>query len=381
MPAVADDPENARIPPPKRHYLNTLWTLARRWLSRRQGPPSAGSLDSLKAVGVEFAANSLSPRQNVTATREVIVAAGALHSPKLLMMSGVGPSTALQDQQIPVHIDLPGVGSNLQDHGQVWCWYPFHNRSYANPTMLTTNDTYADNARSDYWANRTGPLTSSAIDGVAFPPLPLVMNGSSMIADAAGAQTPEQYLPAGTDPAVLAGFTRQLPLLVDALSDQSRAGFEIINANDGALTVGNMRPLSRGSVTLGSAQPFDPPVIDPRYGSNPVDDQILVAAMRFNERLLTTNALSQMDPVQVRPAANSTDEELLSYVGTKMQTEFHPAGTCAMMPQELGGVVSSELLVYGTSNLRVVDSSIIPLLPAAHLQAVVYGIAEKVSKH
>ncbi|KAI7483203.1 hypothetical protein KC351_g5280 [Hortaea werneckii] len=193
----------------------------------------------------------------------------------------------------------------------------------------------------------------------------------------AAAQSPEQYLPANTDPTVLAGFARQLPLLVDALSDHSRAGYEIINANDGALTVGNMRPLSRGTVTLNSSEPFDPPIIDPRYGSNPVDGQLLVAAMRFNERLLSTNALSQLEPEQMLPPAGSTDAELLTYISTKMQTEYHLAGTCAMLPQELGGVVSPDLLVYGTSNLRVVDSSIMPLLPAAHLQAVVYGVAEK----
>ena len=101
--------------------------------------------------------------------------------------------------------------------------------------------------------------------------------------------------------------------------------------------------------------------------------------MRFNERLLNTNALSQLEPEQMLPPAGSTDAELITYISTKMQTEYHLAGTCAMLPQELGGVVSPDLLVYGTSNLRVVDSSIMPLLPAAHLQAVVYGIAEKVS--
>ncbi|KAI7334231.1 alcohol oxidase [Hortaea werneckii] len=371
----------AQAPPVKRRYSNQLWHWVKSLLRRRRqrpGPPlPARDTPKLKAVGVEFASNSLSSRQTVAANREVILAAGALHSPKLLMLSGVGSAAALERLGLPAHKDLPGVGSNLQDHGQVWCWYPYHNPDYANPTMLTANDTYADDAWSDYWANRTGPLTSSAIDGVAFPSLPLIVNGSTVIADMAAAQSPEQYLPANTDPTVLAGFARQLPLLVDALSDHSRAGYEIINANDGALTVGNMRPLSRGTVTLNSSEPFDPPIIDPRYGSNPVDGQLLVAAMRFNERLLSTNALSQLEPEQMLPPAGSTDAELLTYISTKMQTEYHLAGTCAMLPQELGGVVSPDLLVYGTSNLRVVDSSIMPLLPAAHLQAVVYGVAEK----
>ena len=162
---------------------------------------------------------------------------------------------------------------------------------------------------------------------------------------------------------------------------RDRASYELINANDGVLTVANMRPFSRGTVTLNSSQAFDPPIIDPRYLSNPVDTEVLLAAIRFNQRLVTSSILTELDPVQTLPAANASDAELLEYIQGKLQTEYHPAGTCAMMPLELGGVVSPELLVYGTKNLRVVDSSVIPMLPAAHLQAVVYGVAEKVSLH
>jgi choline dehydrogenase-like flavoprotein len=170
----------------------------------------------------------------------------------------------------------------------------------------------------------------------------------------------------------------QQQMMTVALLDVTRASYEIINANDGVLTVANMRPFSRGTVTLSSARPFDPPIIDPRYASNPTDIAILQAAMDFNQRLIWTNSLSRMNPAQRYPPAEASEAEILSYIHTRWQTEYHPGGTCAMMPLELGGVVSPELLVYGTQNLRVVDSSILPLLPAAHLQAVVYGVAEKV---
>lgn len=140
-----------------------------------------------------------------------------------------------------------------------------------------------------------------------------------------------------------------------------------------------MRPFSRGSVTIRSPRPFDPPLIDPRYGSNPVDVQILQAALAFNQRLLSTDSLSQLHPIQIFPAVGASGSEIISYINDRWQTEYHPAGTCAMMPLELGGVVSPELLVYETSNLRIVDASIMPMLPAAHLQAVVYGVAEKAS--
>ncbi|KAK3115419.1 hypothetical protein LTR53_005266 [Teratosphaeriaceae sp. CCFEE 6253] len=363
----------------KHHLLRRLWsTLTGALFYRQDSGSQSTNIPSVRAVGVEFASDARSSRQTVRASREVIVAAGALHSPQLLMLSGIGPSSVLQPLDLPVNIDLPGVGSNLHDHAQVWTWYPYNNSAHPSPLDFFTEPSFAENAWASYWANRTGPLTSGAFDGVAFPALALIVNGSTDISDAASAQIADQYLPTGTDPSVVLGYARELQLLTSALADPIRASYEIINANSGALTVANMRPFSRGTVTVASSQPFDPPIIDPRYSSNPIDAQVLLAAIRFNERLIVTNALSELDPVQMYPAAGATDEDILQWINTHMQTEYHPVGTCAMMPLELGGVVSPDLLVYGTANLRVVDSSIIPVLPAAHLQAVVYGIAEKV---
>ena len=264
-------------------------------------------------------------------------------------------------------------------HGRVWCWYPYHNVSYTNPTELIFNDTFAGEALSEYWANRTGPLTSAAIDGVAFPALSYIVNGSTAIVDAASTQSPQQYLPADVDSTILDGYAMQHSMMRTALQDVTRAAYELINANDGVLTVATMRPFSRGSVALSSSSPFVPPEIDPRYGSNPIDIQVLQAALSFNQRLLYTDSLSQLQPTQIFPPADASDAQVEQYIRNRWQTEYHPAGTCAMLPVELGGVVSPELLVHGTQNLRVVDSSIMPMLPAAHLQAVVYGIAEKVS--
>ncbi|KAK5165242.1 uncharacterized protein LTR77_009340 [Saxophila tyrrhenica] len=346
------------------------------WKRFKRQVPGTGS-PNMVAVGVEYATNAGGPRQIVSASREVIVAAGALHSPHLLMLSGIGPAAALQELDIPLNVDIPGVGNNLQDHGQVWCWYPFYNASYMNPTMLTHNESFVAAAWEEYWTNHTGPLTTGAIDGVAFPALPYVVNGSAAISDAAAAQSPEQYLLPGIDGSIVSGYALQQQMMISALDDVTRAAYEIINANDGVLTVANMRPFSRGTVSLNSARPFDPPTIDPRYGSNPIDLEILQAAMDFNQRLLYTPSMSQMNPAQRFPPPEASEGQITSYIHSRWQTEYHPGGTCAMMPFELGGVVSPELLVYGTRNLRVVDSSIIPMLPAAHLQAVVYGTAEK----
>ena len=356
-----------------------LWKRAldklKRTIRRRQ---TVQSQPGLVATGVEYAAHAGAPRQTVSAKREVVVAAGALHSPQLLMLSGIGPAAALEDQGITVNADIPGVGKNLQDHGQVWAWYPYYNGSYANPTELLTDHDFATHAWDQYWTNRSGPLTTSAIAGVAFPSLPYIVNGSTDIANAALILGPQQYLPGGVDQTVRDGYARQYELLTGALQDVTRAAYELINANDGVLTVATMRPFSRGTITLRSARSFDPPIIDPRYGSNPIDVQVLQAALTFNCRLLYTESMSRLQPIQLFPPAEAPDAQIAQYINAKWQTEYHPAGTCAMSPIHLGGVVDSNLLVYGTMNLRVVDASIMPMLPAAHLQAVVYAVAEKV---
>lgn len=186
------------------------------------------------------------------------------------------------------------------------------------------------------------------------------------------------YLPDDTERRIVAGYSAQLSLLSAALQDSNRAVFELINANDGDLTVATMRPLSRGTLRLASSQPFTPPLIDPRYGSNPIDIEVLQAAIAFNKRLIATESMAPLAPEQLFPPAGASSDEVVQYIRSKGQTEYHPSGTAAMMPLELGGVVDPDLLVYGTTNLRVVDASIMPLVPAAHLQAVVYGVAEKV---
>jgi choline dehydrogenase-like flavoprotein len=330
----------------------------------------------LIARGVEFASSIHSPRLQAQATREVILSAGAIHTPQLLMLSGIGPAAALDRLGVSVNIDLPGVGSNLQDHAQVWNYYPYGNDSFQYSDSLR-NATTAHLAWDQYRSNASGPLTSTAVGGVAFPALPIVVNGSTDIALKAMSQPPDQYLAPGTHANVIAGFQQQQTLMATALLDGSRAAYEIINGNDGVLTVSTMKSFSRGSVSLNSTQPFDPPLIDPRYGSDPTDVAILKAALRFNLRLLSTPSLLQLRPRPLFPSPNATDDELETYVRRHIQTEYHPSGTAAMMPLELGGVVDPALRVWGTANLRVVDASVFPLLPAAHLQAVVYGVAEK----
>lgn len=191
-------------------------------------------------------------------------------------------------------------------------------------------------------------------------------------------QAPTDYLVSGLDPSVVAGFAAQKQSLATRLARTTTAAYEIINNNAGSLTVAVMHPFSRGTCYIQSTDPFEPPAIDPRWLTNPVDRQVLVEALFFNRQILATPPMVELLPAQFVPPVDADEEAIDQIINSGIRTEFHPSGTLAMLPLEQGGVVDSHLLVHGTHNLRVVDASIFPLIPAAHLQAVVYGVAEKV---
>lgn len=109
-----------------------------------------------------------------------------------------------------------------------------------------------------------------------------------------------------------------------------------------------------------------------------MDLELLLAAILFNRQILATDSMQVLEPQQMSPTLNATDDEIMTLIKDNIATEYHVSCSCPMMPLSLGGVVDPNLLVYGTHNLRIVDASIMPLVPASHLQAVVYGIGEKV---
>lgn len=129
---------------------------------------------------------------------------------------------------------------------------------------------------------------------------------------------------------------------------------------------------------IASSDPFEAPTVDPRWLMNPLDMEVMVRAIQFNQRILDTPSIQELMPTYSQVPQNATVEEITALLRSQLTTEFHYSGTCAMMPQDLGGVVDSNLIVYGTQNLRVVDTGIFPLIPAAHLQAPMFAVAEKV---
>ena len=238
-----------------------------------------------------------------------------------------------------------------------------NNASYPSPTELTTNATYNLEAEEQYDTDKTGeqtcrlvaldaadilgPWTAGSPNGLAFNPLPLISNNSVIILSNASYQDPTDYLVAGLDPTIIAGFTAQKQSLVTRLAQTTVAAYEIINNNAGSLTVSVMHPFSRGTCYIQSADPFQPPAIDPRWLTNPVDRQVLIEALLFNRQILATPPMLELQAAQFVPPVDADEDALNQVINNGLRTEFHPSGTLAMLPLELGGVVDSHLRVWG----------------------------------
>ena len=249
---------------------------------------------------------------------------------------------------------------------------------------ITLNPILDAQAGREYYASRTGRWTESG-DSVAFMPF---LNYTSRPNEAAGiiaSMNPDEavkYLPRGTHPTVVAGYRRMAQAIHDMAAAQTGAGAELIWFLGGAEMVNTlMNPMSRGTVRLPSKDPWDQPLVDPRYLTHPSDAKMIVECVRLVRRLIDTPEMRaiQLSELVPGPALLDIGNALETYVRTSLLTAWHPAGSAAMLPKELGGVVDPQLKVYGVSNLRVVDASVIPMLPSSHTMATVYAIAEKVS--
>jgi choline dehydrogenase-like flavoprotein len=330
-----------------------------------------------RAVGVEVTAGGRGGGTwTAVAAREVILAAGAIRTPQLLELSGIGDKNIIVKAGVQSRINLPGVGNNLQDHMLMHMTQGFNNQSYVYPNIMQ-NSTINDWARSTYYKNRTGPYTFGPPDGNGFFSLPQISDRAQEIAQNASSFSDEDYLADGLDQSVIRGYARQRALLIPALNNSRRAVIEFLQDNAGNTQISNQRPFTRGNVHINGTDPFTYPTLDFRYGSNPIDMAVMTDSLRFNDELFQQPELQILQPVHKDPPHAASDAQLQEFLNRALGTEFHPSCTAAMMPREDGGVVDSTLLVYGTQNIRVVDASIFPIIPAAHLESVIYAVAEK----
>jgi choline dehydrogenase-like flavoprotein len=232
--------------------------------------------------------------------------------------------------------------------------------------------------RALYDSKRQGPYTTAGGNFFAFLSLPTFTNSTEVLLVESEAQSSSEYLAPNTHPTIIAGYSAQRALLNRDFTSTVSATMEFI-FGDTIIIPGLQHPFSRGSVRINSTSPFVPPMVDPRYLSNPLDIASLAVAFKFVRTIRATRALQEIDVLEVYPGSGvQSDAEIEEFIRRAVNTLNHHGSTASMLPKEMGGVVDCELKVWGVEGLRVVDASIIPMLPACHLQASVYAIAEKV---
>ncbi|KAF2837377.1 GMC oxidoreductase [Patellaria atrata CBS 101060] len=319
-------------------------------------------------------------KSTVKARKEIIIAAGAIHTPQVLQLSGVGPKSLLESADIPVLVDLPGVGQNFQDHGGMGYTWRFDDNVSPNPTDLTVNATFIAEAEAAWEKDKTGPYSLGVTVCGAFLGLPVMSpDRYESIAAELEAQDAAAYLPEGTHPTVVAGYKAQLNALAGQMRSNVSAVFEMLcnGSPNGSLV--NLKPFSRGTVNIDPSDPYGKPIVDYRALTNPLDVVIVAEMLKLTRRYFNTEMIKQLGPVEVAPGTRvQTDEEFEeAVIASYSPTLYHPVGTAAMLPRELGGVVGEDLLVYGVQKLSVVDGSMMPLIPGTHTCTTVYAVAEK----
>ncbi|CAN5635611.1 GMC family oxidoreductase N-terminal domain-containing protein [soil metagenome] len=274
----------------------------------------------------------------IRADREVVLAAGAIGSPQLLMLSGIGDADELQRHDIRVVADLGGVGRNLQDHPIVGVRY----RS-SQPISLMNAESLQSLAQ--YLITRRGMLTSILAEGGGF-------------VSTRGDDRPDIQFHFG-------------PVFFDD------HGF--VKPTEHAFSIGPtlIRPLSRGTLTLRSTDPSDKPLLHPNYLSHPADIASLAEGIRIAREIAHQAAFDPYRGDEMAPSASAVDTDSIErYIRETCETLYHPSGTCSMGIGE-EAVVDPELRVHGVENLRVVDASIMPTVIAGNTNAPVMMIAEK----
>jgi choline dehydrogenase len=298
--------------------------------------------DGRRAVGVEISRNG--QNASIVARREVIVAAGAINSPQLLLLSGIGPDKELRRHGIEVRHELPGVGENLQDHQDVAVVQSSSKSSLyglslrALPWMVLSPFKYV--------FARRGPWTTNTVEAGAFVRTDpkLAQPDVELILAPALKNQPERLIPRGH------GFSIHVSLL---------------------------QPKSRGRLTLKSSNPEDPPLLKPNFLDHPDDLAGLIRGTKLVRRLIATPSFESYRGAELSPGpAVQTDAEIEEWVHSTVATTYHPAGTCKMGTDPMA-VVDPEMKVRGLEALRVIDASIMPMVTSGNTNAPVIMIAEK----
>jgi choline dehydrogenase len=330
------------------------WNAARGFLHPVRGRPNLAVftgaqvtrlvIESGRCRGVELLRDGVPT--TVAARGEVILAAGAVATPQLLQVSGVGPAALLQSLGIPVRHALTGVGANLQDHLQLRMAFKVQGVRTLN--TLAASPLAKAGMALQYLLTRRGPLTMS----------PSQLGAFARSSEAQARPNVEYHVQ---------------PLSLDRFGEPLHP-FPAFTAS-----VCNLRPTSRGTIAARSADPLAAPVIAPNYLATEEDRRVAVEALRLTRRIVASPALERYAPQEFLPGPQAqTEEELARAAGEIGTTIFHPVGTAKMGPAaDPGAVVDAELRVHGVGELRVVDASIMPTITSGNTNAPTLMIAER----
>ncbi|EUC34370.1 GMC oxidoreductase [Bipolaris zeicola 26-R-13] len=342
---------------------------------------NSGLLTGLTASGVQYKSRRDGSVKRVYARNEVIMAAGAVFTPQLLQLSGIGPRDVLSAAGVPVKKHMPAVGANMQDHPNANMMFDLQNLAFPNP-FSGANPDFNTTVWSEYDSTASGPLTQAHGSSLAFLSLQTITDKCNEIVQTVKSQDVRSYLPAVYgDYYLLRGFQKQRDIIANLHASPDAAVAEFPMVPFGLAINALQRPLSRGTITLNPKNKYGNPVVQFNSLQNPVDRQIILAMVRWTRNHWTSPDLAKFSPVELSPGAQAqTDDEIINdLIGQNgLQASFaHMSGSCSMMPEAYGGCVSSDLTVYGIKGLSIVDASIIPLIPATHLQSTMYAVAEK----
>ncbi|KIY51724.1 alcohol oxidase [Fistulina hepatica ATCC 64428] len=330
--------------------------------------------ESLRAVGVEFAPEKGGPALHAYARKDVILSAGAIHSPHILMLSGVGPADHLRQYKINVLRDFPEVGSNLVDHPTVDLIFRckrnesykfFKPKSVAEALKLSYS-------MLQYTLFGTGPCATNLAEAAAF----VRVDDKTLF-------PPEEF--PDIIPDTTSGHSAPDLECYSTPIAYREHGATLFNGHAFALHVYNVRPTSVGTVRLRSADPRDVPSVDPNYLSTDEDVEKLVRGIQLLLKIVRTQPLVEhLDQTYAGNELNhdlftKSDAGLREFLRDHVETLYHPSCTLKMAPQELGGVVDTKLRVYGISGLRVCDASVFTKIVSGHTAGTCFALAEKLS--
>jgi choline dehydrogenase-like flavoprotein len=339
------------------------------------------NFEGITAVGITLEDGSV-----VSARKEVILSAGSFQTPGLLELSGIGNETMLKNLNIPVIKNLPTVGENLQDHIRIQSSYQLK-PEYPSFDALK-NATRAAAELALYNDNKVS-LYDYTASGYAYFPWSIVSNETTAklraLVNSTIPTSPVDKLKMHYFSPALSNSVPQLEVIFSdgytGLKGYPTANSSLAGIGTFSLIGVVQHPLSKGNVHISSSNITSKPTINPNYLSHPYDLEAAANLAKFLRTIASAEPMRSVWTNEYEPGnAVQSDEDWKTYALGNTLSIYHPIGTAALLPEEDGGVVDAELKVYGTKNLRVVDASIIPLLPSAHIQTLVYGIAEKAAE-